>query len=259
MSTRTDNAPYAVIAGLGSTGLSCARHLRAHGWRLAVTDTRAAPPMLPELTALDARIPVRLGGLDPSLLKDALCVVASPGLALTDAFFVEARRLGLEIVGDIELFARAVDAPVVGITGTNGKSTVTTLLARMAERAALRDSAVERVATGVGHAQSIGALDSQRTVHHIADAAGAAGMVHGDQRFADMRLDRFAPAHLRARRNLPARQRRKRWRRQDRTRDLKTPHQHIEVARCGQEPEIDRGFSAWIAADQRNAAAARRP
>jgi UDP-N-acetylmuramoylalanine--D-glutamate ligase len=137
MSTTVDNQPYAVIAGLGTTGLSCARYLRAHGWRLAVTDTRAAPPGLSELTALDADIPVRLRGLDPQLLKDAVCVVASPGLALSDPFFVEARRLGLEIVGDIELFARAAQAQVVGITGTNGKSTVTTLLGRMAQRAGL--------------------------------------------------------------------------------------------------------------------------
>src|SRR4029077_7511489 len=71
MSNRTHNPPYAVIAGLGVTGLSCARYLHARGWRLAVTDTRAAPPGLAELTALDARIPVRLGALDPGLLKDA--------------------------------------------------------------------------------------------------------------------------------------------------------------------------------------------
>jgi UDP-N-acetylmuramoylalanine--D-glutamate ligase len=129
---------YAVIVGLGTTGLSCARYLHAHGWRLAVTDTRAAPPQLPALTALDPSIPVRLGRLDPSLLAGAVCVVASPGLSLQEPFFAEARRMGLEIVGDIELFARAVDAPVVGITGTNGKSTVTTLLGRMAARAGLR-------------------------------------------------------------------------------------------------------------------------
>jgi UDP-N-acetylmuramoylalanine--D-glutamate ligase len=131
-------APYAVIVGLGTTGLSCARYLRAHGWRLAVTDTRLAPPQLPALTALDASIPVRLGGLDTALLADAVCVIASPGLPLTLPFFIEARRRGLEVVGDIELFARAATAPVAGITGTNGKSTVTTLVARMAQRAGVR-------------------------------------------------------------------------------------------------------------------------
>ena len=128
----------AVIAGLGKTGLSCARYLLAHGWSIAVTDTRAEPPELAKLRALDPNVPVRLGALDASLLEEALCVVASPGLSLADPFFIEARRRGLEVVGDVELFARAVDAPVAGITGTNGKSTVTTLVGRMAERAGLR-------------------------------------------------------------------------------------------------------------------------
>ena len=138
MSAAMPAPPYAVIVGLGRTGLSCARYLRARGWRLAVTDTRDAPPQLAQLAALDAAIPVSLGRLDTALLKDAVCVVASPGVSLEDPFFAAARRLGLEIVGDVELFARAADAPVVGITGTNGKSTVTTLIARMAERAGLR-------------------------------------------------------------------------------------------------------------------------
>jgi UDP-N-acetylmuramoylalanine--D-glutamate ligase len=127
-----------VIVGLGKTGLSCARYLHAHGWSITVTDTRDQPPELANLQALDPTIPVRVGGLDISLLDDALCVVTSPGISLADPFFFEARRRGLEIVGDVELFARAVDAPVVGITGTNGKSTVTTLIARMAERAGIK-------------------------------------------------------------------------------------------------------------------------
>ena len=138
MSVLTDKAPYAVIAGLGATGLSCARYLHRGGWRLAVTDTRAAPPQLAALEALDARIPVHLGELDPALLEGALCVVASPGLPLRGPFFDEAQRRGLAVVGDIELFARAARAPVVGVTGTNGKSTVTTLVAGMAQRAGLK-------------------------------------------------------------------------------------------------------------------------
>ncbi|MBS0364451.1 MAG: UDP-N-acetylmuramoyl-L-alanine--D-glutamate ligase [Proteobacteria bacterium] len=128
-------APYAVIVGLGVTGLSCARHLRAQGWRLAVTDTRIAPPGAAALAALDAGIVTRFGALDAQLLTGALCVVASPGVALAGPFFDAARARGLSIVGDIELFARAAAAPVAGITGTNGKSTVTTLLGRMAQRA----------------------------------------------------------------------------------------------------------------------------
>jgi UDP-N-acetylmuramoylalanine--D-glutamate ligase len=138
MSVAAATSPYAVIVGLGVTGLSCARYLHALGWRLAVTDTRSAPPQLPALTALDSSIPVRLGGLDTALLADALCVVVSPGIALAGPFFAEVQRRRLEIVGDVELFARVAEAPVVGITGTNGKSTVTTLVARMAQRAGIR-------------------------------------------------------------------------------------------------------------------------
>ncbi len=137
MSPASHKPATAVIAGLGRTGLSCARYLREHGWRIAVTDTRADPPQLKQLRALDPGIEVRAGGLDPALLDEAVCVVASPGLPLNLPFFLEARRRGIEIFGDIELFARAVSAPVVGITGTNGKSTVTSLLGRMAARAGI--------------------------------------------------------------------------------------------------------------------------
>src|SRR5204863_497648 len=126
------------IRGAGELLISCARYLLAQGWRLAVTDTRAAPPELPALRALGPDIPVRGGALDAALLEGATCVVVSPGLPREGPFFAEARRRGLGIIGDIELFARAVDAPVAGVTGTNGKSTVTTLLARMAQRAGVR-------------------------------------------------------------------------------------------------------------------------
>jgi len=127
----------AVIVGLGRTGYACAAYLRERGWRIAVTDTRRDPPEFAQLMALDPQIPVRLGGLDTALLDEAVCVVASPGVPLSDPFFNEARLRGIDIVGDIELFALAVDAPVVGITGTNGKSTVTTLVGRMAARSGL--------------------------------------------------------------------------------------------------------------------------
>ena len=120
MIVTTTKPSSAVIVGLGRTGLSCARYLHTLGWKIAVTDTRAQPPELAGLRELDSSIPVSAGGLDTRLLDDAVCVVASPGVPLGAPFFVEARGRGLEIVGDIELFARAVDAPVVGITGTNG-------------------------------------------------------------------------------------------------------------------------------------------
>ena len=138
MSVASQTAPNAVVVGMGRTGLSVARHLQRCGYGIAVTDSRATPPELAGVKALGAAVVTRTGGFDARLLEGADIVVTSPGVPLDDPFFVQARARGLDIVGDIELFARAVDAPVVGITGTNGKSTVTTLLGRMAERAGVR-------------------------------------------------------------------------------------------------------------------------
>jgi UDP-N-acetylmuramoylalanine--D-glutamate ligase len=127
----------AVIAGLGKTGQSVVRHLLAQGWQVAATDTRVDPPGLAALRAMAPELQVAVGGLDASLLQDADLVVASPGLSQGDPFFAEARARGLPVIGDVELFARSVKGRVVGITGTNGKSTVTSLLALMGERAGL--------------------------------------------------------------------------------------------------------------------------
>jgi UDP-N-acetylmuramoylalanine--D-glutamate ligase len=126
---------YAVIAGLGNTGRSVIRHLAARGWRLAGTDSRQMPPGIDALRAEFPGITLVTGSLHEPLLDGADMVVASPGLSQQEPFFAAARARGIEIVGDIELFARSVTAPVAGITGTNGKSTVTSLLAHMARRA----------------------------------------------------------------------------------------------------------------------------
>ncbi len=127
----------AVVAGLGKTGHSVIRHLLARGWQVTATDSRREPPGLAELRQIAPGLRIALGGLDEGLLSDVDYVVASPGLPQNDPFFVTARSLGVPVIGDIELFARSGAKPVVGITGTNGKSTVTTLVARMAERAGL--------------------------------------------------------------------------------------------------------------------------
>jgi UDP-N-acetylmuramoylalanine--D-glutamate ligase len=134
----TESARNAVVVGMGRTGLSAARHLQRCGYAVSVTDSRESPPELAGVKALGSAIITRTGGFDVRLLERADIVVTSPGVPLDDPFFTQARSRGLDIVGDIELFARAADAPVVGITGTNGKSTVTTLLGRMAERAGVR-------------------------------------------------------------------------------------------------------------------------
>ena len=124
-----------LIVGLGKTGLSCARFLAAHGEEIAVTDSRERPPGLADLRALLPDAAVFLGGFSEDALRHADRVVVSPGVAVTTPFIAKARALGLPVLGDIELFAHYARAPVVGITGANGKSTVTTLVGIMAERA----------------------------------------------------------------------------------------------------------------------------
>jgi UDP-N-acetylmuramoylalanine--D-glutamate ligase len=131
-------AQIAVIAGLGATGLSVVRHLLARGWQVRVTDTRAEPPGLDALKLLQPSVIASLGALDTALLNGAQCLVVSPGLARTGPFFERALALGVPVLGDIELFARAHGGRVAAITGTNGKSTVTSLLAHMAATAGVR-------------------------------------------------------------------------------------------------------------------------
>ena len=126
-----------VIVGLGVTGLSCARFLTAQGLSIAVTDTRLNPPHLAAFKETYPHVSVVLGALDPALLKKATRIILSPGVALHEPLIAEQVKRGIPVIGDIELFAQAVHAPVIAITGTNAKSTVTTLVGEMAAAAHL--------------------------------------------------------------------------------------------------------------------------
>ena len=127
-----------VVVGLGKTGVSCIRYLAKRGVAVSATDTRRAPPGLEELGSLAGTLDIRLGGFDLSLLDGASQLLMSPGVSLEEPIARQARARGIEVLGDVELFARAARAPVIGITGTNGKSTVTSLVARMAGAAGRR-------------------------------------------------------------------------------------------------------------------------
>jgi UDP-N-acetylmuramoylalanine--D-glutamate ligase len=131
----TNGGPVSVIVGLGRTGVSCARHLAARGHALRITDSRAEPPGLAELARIAPGARLALGAFDESLLDGADQVVVSPGVSLREPMLVAAAAQGLDLVGDIELFAREVGGRTVAITGTNGKSTVTTLVGEIAEAA----------------------------------------------------------------------------------------------------------------------------
>jgi UDP-N-acetylmuramoylalanine--D-glutamate ligase len=134
------NAPAGVdvVLGLGITGLSCARYLVAHGRDVLVLDSRERPPGIRAIVERAPGARVRAGSLDVELPAEAARLIVSPGLSLELPIVAAARDRGLEVVGDVELFARAVQRPVLGVTGSNGKSTVTTMLAAMAEETGLR-------------------------------------------------------------------------------------------------------------------------
>lgn len=118
----------AVIVGLGETGLACASHLVAMGCWVAVTDTRREPPAAERLRRDCPQVPCYTGDLDAALLASTNCVVVSPGVDTRLPAIAAARDAGIPVIGEIELFARAAGAPVVAITGSNGKSTVTSLV-----------------------------------------------------------------------------------------------------------------------------------
>ncbi|MDH5370147.1 MAG: UDP-N-acetylmuramoyl-L-alanine--D-glutamate ligase [Gammaproteobacteria bacterium] len=126
-----------LVVGLGKTGLSCARYLSEQGIEVAITDSRVHPPALDELQKTYPDIAVFVGGFNSEAFERATCLIVSPGISLREPLISEARARGTEIIGDIELFARNANAPVVAITGSNGKSTVTTLLGEMAKTAGL--------------------------------------------------------------------------------------------------------------------------
>ena len=124
-----------VVVGLGTTGLSVVRFLANRGERFSVVDTRAEPPGLEQLRRDFPEVSVFAGDIPQSLLNAASELIVSPGLAPDLPFLAEAENAGAIIRGDVDLFAQAAQAPVIGITGSNAKSTVTALVGAMAETA----------------------------------------------------------------------------------------------------------------------------
>ena len=118
-----------LVVGLGATGLSIARYLHRSGLDATFIDSREEPPGIDELNEVWPDAAVSLG--DMQLPRNTDRIIVSPGIADSDPLLKKARKANIEIVSDIELFAREANAPFVAITGSNGKSTVTTLLYHM--------------------------------------------------------------------------------------------------------------------------------
>lgn len=126
---------FRIVVGLGKSGMSIVRHLARRGLPFAVADTRANPPELATLQAHYPEVEVRCGELDVEFLCRASELLVSPGLAVSTPALQAAVARGVKLSGDIDLFAREAKAPIIAITGSNAKSTVTTLVGEMAQAA----------------------------------------------------------------------------------------------------------------------------
>lgn len=122
--------PHNLVIGLGKTGVSVVHWLAARGERVTVCDSRPNPPGR-EFVRSNHDIDLRLGLFDVELLTGVDRVILSPGVSRQESLVQHALARQIPVIGDIQLFADACVAPILGVTGTNGKSTVTTLVAAM--------------------------------------------------------------------------------------------------------------------------------
>lgn len=152
-----------LVLGLGASGLSALRWLHSQGVDVRVADSRLTPPNFAIIQQQMPDLEIHLGEFHESLLDGVQCVVISPGLPLQTPILKSALQRGIEIVGDIELFARVcpTDSKRIGITGSNGKTTVTSMVGAICQQAGYRtvvagniglpvlDSLMDGSATGV--------------------------------------------------------------------------------------------------------------
>ncbi len=129
-----------VIVGLGKTGLSVARYLASQNKSFAVVDSRDNPPNADDLKNDYVNVPYHFGDFKSDWFATADQLVVNPGIAIATPEIEQAKQSGAEIIGDIELFAREIGQtkPIVAITGSNGKTTVTLLLDLMAQKSGVK-------------------------------------------------------------------------------------------------------------------------
>ncbi len=138
-----------VIVGLGKTGLSCARYLKRQGQPFAITDSRDLPPQLGEFKTEFPGMPLATGDFDEKMILNAGQILLSPGVSLREPVIQDALTRGIAVLGDVELFCREARAPVVAVTGSNGKSTVVSLLEQLAASAGVNALAGGNIGTPV--------------------------------------------------------------------------------------------------------------
>lgn len=137
MSNMIATSKVKAIIGTGITGLSVARFLARQHQAFILLDTRTNPPNLDGIAREFPGVKVECGELDVNTLMACDEIIVSPGVAVTTPAIAQAKEAGIPVVGDIEIFVRYAKAPIVAITGSNAKSTVTTLVGEMAKTAGI--------------------------------------------------------------------------------------------------------------------------
>ncbi len=140
-----------IVVGLGVTGVSVARYLSTLGFDFVIADSLEEPAGLSQLQEEIKSLAVYTGEFDESLFCSVSHLIVSPGISLVEKAIKHAHEKGVKVLGDIDLFACSVDSPIVAITGSNGKSTVTTMVGEMALAAGKK--------VGVGGNLGVAALD----------------------------------------------------------------------------------------------------
>lgn len=120
----------ALVIGAGRSGTAASGFLARQGWQVVLSDLKK-----PEaFSELQEKVEYRWGNQDFSLLEETELIIVSPGISLEIPILQEAQSRNIEIIGELELFYRNCSLPILAVTGTNGKTTTTTLLAQMMEK-----------------------------------------------------------------------------------------------------------------------------
>lgn len=131
------NQPYYLITGLGKSGLSMAKFLRSKGERVIATDIDTSRADL-EKELSDIGVQTQIGFHDQETFDNALYIVPSPGIPLTNKHIAQGLKNGAKLSCELDIFTRYNKLPVIAITGTNGKTTTTTLIGEMLEHSGFK-------------------------------------------------------------------------------------------------------------------------
>src|ERR1700720_988532 len=133
------NNKRVLVVGLGKSGVASALFLKAHGARVTVSDTKSGDELRNEIPVLlDHGITVETGGHGDRTFRGQDLIVVSPGIPVDAPPLVQARALGQPVIGEIELASQFLPGPIVAITGSNGKTTTTTLVGEILAGAGLK-------------------------------------------------------------------------------------------------------------------------